>query len=384
LVFGATVHFAEPDALKGSLKNTMVEVRPTVFFGVPRVWEKLQEGIIAAGRANSSTKRRIVAWAMNVGLRSNLHLMRGHPRVLCYTIAKSLVFDKVRSALGLDRCRLCVSGAAPLSKKTFEFFMSLDILLIEVYGMSESTGPHTIQLPWSYNIGSIGKEFTGATTLLFDVNKDLKGEGEICMNGRHVFMGYLNMPDKTKEAIDNEGWLHSGDIGRKDPYGYLFITGRIKELIITAGGENIPPVPIEDKVKEALPCVSNCMLIGDKRKFLSMLLTLKTDINSETGEPTERLATSAAIWCRSIGSSANTVQEVIDEDDTKVLQAIQKGIDFVNKKATSRAQCIQKWTILPKDFSIPGGELGPTLKLKRPDILRIYATTIDAFYEGED
>lgn len=385
IISGATVHFAQPDALKGSLKTTLQEVRPTVFLGVPRVWEKFQEGIVAASRSSGGMKRKIGAWARDVGYRSNMAVLRGQPKLLCYKVAKKLVFDKVRVALGLDRCRFLVSGAAPITRETLEFFLSLDMPLLEVYGMSESSAPHTMNLPWNYCLSSVGADLPGVTTKLVDVDKNVTGEGEICMFGRHVFMGYLNNPEKTKEAMDEEGWLHSGDIGKKNKDGHLFITGRIKELLITAGGENIPPVPIEDKVKETLPCISNCMLIGDKRKFLSMLLTLKTEVNAETQEPTERLTGPAVDWCRSVGSTATTVVDIIDDHNQQVLEAVQKGIDAVNRQATSNAQRIQKWSILRKDFTIAGGELGPTLKLKRPDVMKLYATTIDTFYdEGTD
>jgi long-chain-fatty-acid--CoA ligase ACSBG len=380
LFCGGTVYFAQPDALRGTLKNTLTEVRPTVFFGVPRIWEKMQEGIVNSSRTNGTVKQWIVDWAMDIGLRSNLANMRQLPRPMLYPLAKALIFDKVRAALGFDQCQLFLSGAAPVSSQIVEFFLSLDMPIVEGYGLSETTAPHTFGTPWDNSIKSVGREIPGVTTLLADADKEITGEGEICTSGRNVMMGYLNQPDKTKEAIDDEGWFHTGDIGRKDENGFLYITGRIKELIITAGGENIPPVAIEDKVKETLPCISNCMLIGDKRKFLTMLLTFKTEVDKDTMEPTERLTPAAIDWCCSVGSSATTVADIVDQHDPKVMEAIQKGIDIVNKKATSRAQCIQKWTILRKDFSIPGGELGATMKLKRPEVVRMYAATIESLY----
>uniref|UniRef100_A0AAY5L0K0 Long-chain-fatty-acid--CoA ligase ACSBG2 n=1 Tax=Esox lucius TaxID=8010 RepID=A0AAY5L0K0_ESOLU len=333
---GGATYFAQPDALKGTLVNTMREVRPTAFMGVPRVWEKIHD-----------------------------------PNVL--------VFTKVRKALGLDRCTKCYTGAAPITKDTLEFFLSLDIPLYELYGMSESTGPHTISQSEAFRLTSCGKVIPGCETKIH--SPDEEGNGEICFWGRHVFMGYLNMADKTKDALDDEGWLHSGDLGKHDENGFLFITGRIKELIITAGGENIPPVPIEDAVKEALPLVSNAMLIGDKRKFLAMLLTIKCQVNGDTGAPEDELTPEAIELCRKLGSSATRVSEIAGGRDRVIHAAIQDGINRVNENATSNAQRIQKWTILGQDFSIFGGELGPTMKLKRPVVMKMYKEQIEHFYK---
>ncbi|KAK6171646.1 hypothetical protein SNE40_018091 [Patella caerulea] len=240
------------------------------------------------------------------------------------------------------------------------------------------TGPHTFTRIGCRRITSVGKEYPGSFTKL--VNVDEEGNGEICMYGRHVFMGYLHEDEKTKEVIDEGGWLRTGDIGKKDKDGFLFVTGRIKELIITAGGENIAPLPVEDAVKAVLPVVSNCMIIGDKRKFLSMLITLKSDIDTDSQEPKDKLTDQVIEWCRSIGSTANNVSDIVGKNDEAVMKSIQQGIDKVNKAAVSRASVIQKWTILPKDFSIPGGELGPTLKLRRPIVVKMYQSIIDAFY----
>ncbi|TSY41751.1 Long-chain-fatty-acid--CoA ligase ACSBG2 [Bagarius yarrelli] len=258
---GGATYFAQPDALKGSLVNTLREVRPTAFLGVPRVWEKMQEKMKETGAKSSTMRRKVASWAKNVGLNTNLSRMEqsdGTTRSpLNYRLAKRLVFRKVRKALGLDRCIRCYTGAAPITKDTLEFFFSLDIPLFEL----------------------CGKVLAGCQTKI--VNPDSDGNGEICFWGRHVFMGYLNMDDKTEETLDAEGWLHSGDLGKHDENNFLsniyvcVCVCVVTELIITAGGENIPPVPIEDAVKEALPIISNAMLIGDKRKFLSMLLTIK-------------------------------------------------------------------------------------------------------------
>uniref|UniRef100_UPI00398F2CDB long-chain-fatty-acid--CoA ligase ACSBG2 isoform X1 n=2 Tax=Pristiophorus japonicus TaxID=55135 RepID=UPI00398F2CDB len=378
--FGGTTYFAQPDALKGSLVNTMKEVRPTAFMGVPRVWEKMQEKIKTVGAKSSTVRRKVASWAKDVGLKTNLNRMNGNPEVsLNFCVANKLVFKKVRNALGLNRCAKCYTGAAPITKDTLEFFLSLNIPVYELYGMSESSGPHTISVPNSFRLSSCGKVMPGCKTKIF--NPDMDGCGEICFWGRHLFMGYLNMEDKTEEAIDEDGWLHSGDLGKHDKNGFLYITGRIKELIITAGGENIPPVPIEDAVKECVPIISNAMLIGDKRKFLAMLLTLKCNVNLDTGEPQDDLTEEAIQFCQKKGSKATKVSEIFASKDTDVFGAIQEGINHVNEKAPSNAQRIQKWFLLEKDFSIPGGELGPTMKLKRPVVLKMYSDQIDDFYK---
>ncbi|XP_054913943.1 long-chain-fatty-acid--CoA ligase ACSBG2 isoform X2 [Poeciliopsis prolifica] len=380
---GGMTYFAQPDALKGSLVNTLKEVHPTAFMGVPRVWEKMQEKMKSVGAKSSTVQRKVAAWAKDVGLQANLTKMNQNVAAarnpFSYHVAKMLVFKKVRKALGLDLCKKCYTGAAPITKDTLEFFLSLNIPLYELYGMSESTGPHTISKPEAFKLTSCGKEIPGCKTKLYSLDEE--GNGEICFWGRHVFMGYLNMPDKTQEAIDESGWLHSGDLGKHDDNGFLFITGRIKEIIITAGGENIPPIPIEDAVKEAVPLISNAMLIGDKRKFLTMLLTIKSQVNAETGDPEDELTPEAVELCRKLGSNATRVSDIAGGRDPIINAAIQKGINEVNENATSNAQRIQKWIVLERDFSVGGGELGPTMKLKRPVVLKMYREQIDNFYK---
>ncbi|KAF4796407.1 Long-chain-fatty-acid--CoA ligase ACSBG2 [Turdus rufiventris] len=379
MTFGVQVYFAQPDALKGSLVETLREVRPTAFLGVPRVWEKMEEKMKSVGMKASALRRRVASWAKEVGLQTNLKRMNGCSEVpMNFRLARQLVYGKVRKALGLDRCTKCYTGAAPITRDTLEFFLSLNIPVLELYGMSESSGPHTISLPHAFKLGSCGKELTGCYTLIHKPDKD--GIGEICFSGRHIFMGYLNMEDKTKEAIDEDGWLHSGDLGKHDKDGFLFITGRIKELIITAGGENIPPVPIEDAVKNAVPIISNAMLVGDKAKFLSMLLTLKCVVDAETGEPTDDLSPEALEFCQKLGSKATKVSEIISSKDKAIYAAIQKGISAVNEGAVSNAQKVQKWVLLEKDFSLFGGELGPTMKLRRPVVTQKYREQIAQFY----
>lgn len=273
---GATCYFAQPDALKGSLGQTLKEVRPTRLLAVPRVWEKIHEKMMEVGRKTTGIKKSIATWAKSIGLETNTRKQRqDFSKPLGYSVANAVVFKKVKQVLGMDRCSLFLSGAAPIAPDVVRYFHSLDIPLTEIYGMSESTGPHTIGMEKAFRFGSCGRTVPGCYTKLDNPDRD--GNGEVCMGGRHVSMGYLKMEDKTHDAIDDEGWLHSGDIGKLDADGFLYITGRIKELIITAGGENVAPVLLEDNLKAELPCLSNSMIIGDKRKFLSVLLTLKVN-----------------------------------------------------------------------------------------------------------
>ncbi|XP_019731753.1 long-chain-fatty-acid--CoA ligase ACSBG2-like isoform X3 [Hippocampus comes] len=375
--FAATTYFAQPDALKGSLVATLKEVRPTSFLGVPRVWEKMQEKMQAAGAKASPFKKSVADWSKAIGLMYNYSAMHKEKRVPWgFTLANQLVFKKVRAALGLDRCRILFTGSAPISKETLEYFMSLNMPLMELYGMSESSGPHTVSTNDDFHISSCGKVMAGCKVKLD--KQDEKGNGEICFWGRNVFMGYLNMEDKTKEALDQDGWLHSGDVGRFQG-NFLFITGRIKELLITAGGENVAPVPIEDAVKAEVPILSNAMLIGDRKKFLSMLVTLKC-VADQDGGPTDRLSPDVVGFCRDRGLRAATVSEVVAGEEPAVYEAIREGVQRYNAKAVSNAQKVQKFVVLPRDFSVAGGELGPTMKLRRPIVVQMYQEKIDELY----
>jgi len=228
--------------------------------------------------------------------------------------------------------------------------------------------------------GTTGKPFPG-TELKIDhvADRDKPGEGEICYRGRHIMMGYMNEPAKTAETIDKDGWLHSGDVGRLNEQGLLKITGRLKELIITAGGENIAPVPIEDTLKKLMPAVSNAMVVGDKRKYNVVLFTVKMDVNLETGDPTGKLAGPAAAVSKA-ATDADVIAEAKDKASawSKYLAA---GVEEYNKKHTvSNAQKIQKFAVLPGDFTEKGGELTATLKLKRAKAAEKWAKEIDALY----
>ncbi|XP_026979536.1 LOW QUALITY PROTEIN: long-chain-fatty-acid--CoA ligase ACSBG1 [Sagmatias obliquidens] len=379
--WGAQVCFAETDALKGSLVNTLREVEPTSHMGVPRVWEKIMERIQEVAAQSGFIRRKMLLWAMSVTLEQNLTCPSSDLKPFTTRLADYLVLAKVRQALGFAKCQKNFYGGAPMTAETQHFFLGLNIRLYAGYGLSETSGPHFMSSPYNYRLYSSGKVVPGCRVKL--VNEDAEGIGEICLWGRTIFMGYLNMEDKTCEAIDADGWLHTGDSGHLDADGFLYITGRLKELIITAGGENVPPVPIEEAVKTELPIISNAVLIGDQRKFLSMLLTLKCTLDPDTSDPTDNLTEQAVEFCQRVGSKAATVSEVVGKKDEAVYQAIEEGIQRVNMNAAARPYHIQKWAVLERDFSISGGELGPTMKLKRLTVLEKYKDIIDSFYQEQ-
>jgi long-subunit acyl-CoA synthetase (AMP-forming) len=351
VVNGSCTHFAESlEALGDNLK----EVRPTVFLAVPRVWEKIQGKMQAAGAKNTGLKKKIAAWARGVGLRGGYAEQEKKPLPLLYGLANKLVFSKVRDALGLDQCRIAVTSAAPISKSTLDFFLSLGIPIMEVYGMSECSGPATISLPGKYKTGWVGPVMQGSELKIAE-------DGEICMRGRHVFKGYYKNEAATKETIDEEGWLHSGDIGEIHD-GFLKITDRKKDLIITAGGENIAPQVLEGKLK-GISVVSQAVVVGDRRKHLAALLTLDETKLEEL--------------CRESGSSATTVSDAAA--DAKVQSWLMGKVEEINKDL-ARVQSIKKIKILPADLSIEGGELTPTMKVKRKVVNEKYADAIEAFY----
>jgi len=349
---GASSWFAESlDQLGDNLR----EVRPTIFLGVPRVWEKIQAKMVVAGSQNPPLRKKIAAWARGKGLEGGYASQENRSLPFLYGLADKLVFSKVREKLGLDQCRLQISSAAPISLDTLEFFLSLGVPICEVYGMSECSGPATIALPDSYKTGKVGRALPGGEIKIAE-------DGEILMRGPHVFKGYLKNEAATAEALDEAGWLHSGDIGELDSHGYLKITDRKKDIIITAGGENIAPQLLEGKFK-AIPIISQAVVIGDKRKYLTALFTL---------DP-EKLETEVS----NAGSPAHDSESAAT--CPQMMNYIQSQVDEINK-TLSRVQAIKKFTIIPSDFSIEGGELTPTMKVKRKIVREKYQEQIESMY----
>jgi long-chain-fatty-acid--CoA ligase ACSBG len=380
MYIGAQTWFAQPDALKGSLTKTLAEVRPAIFFGVPRVWEKIAEAMGALARSKPAILRAISGWAKSKGAQKSALAQYGEDGGVppCFGCA-NLLLSSIKKKLGLDRAKGCFTAAAPISEDILKYFASLDIPVYEVFGQSECTGPHTVSSESAWRIGYCGRPMPGTETKLID--------GELCYRGRHIFMGYMHMPEKTGETIDKNGFLHSGDVAEFDdnddprvpkPSGFMKITGRIKDLIITAGGENIPPVLIENEMKAAMIALSNCMVVGDRQKYLAMLISLKTEVDKESGEPTDVLAADSLYVGSTIGSTAKTMTDA--SKCPKWTEYINKGVKAGNAKTTSRAQVVQKWKMLPVDFSEKAGDLTPTLKLKRNVATKKYEDLIAAVY----
>lgn len=370
---GLQLYYAQPDALKGSLGHTLKEVRPTFFFGVPRVWEKIAEKMWEIGAQTTGIKRRIADWAKDKGKQKSEMAQYGKSGgVPCgFGVANAVVLMRVKEALGLDQCIAQFSGAAPISREVVDYFGTLDLPVYEFFGQSEATGPQTCSMRGSWKTATCGRTIDGSST------KVVPGTDEMIFSGRNIMMGYLKGEQQTKETIDEDGWLHSGDCGKIDEDGFMSITGRIKELIITAGGENVPPIIIEDTIKEEIPLVSNVMVVGDRRKFLASLFTLRVTVDSE-GQPTDKLDAKALTILKEIGSSATTVAEA--KTDPKVKEYLDAGLKRANARATSRAQNVGKYHILDTDFSIGGNELTPTLKLKRKVVHDKYEDVIDSLY----
>jgi long-subunit acyl-CoA synthetase (AMP-forming) len=352
LTTGACVHFAE--SLEKMPEN-LREVRPHLFLGVPRVWEKIQAGIEAAGAGAPPLRRKVVAWARGVGLEGGRADQAGRRRPWTYGLADRLVFSKVRERLGLDQARMLVVSAAPIAKETLDFFQSLGLPIMEVYGMSECTGPTTMSLPSSYSLGRAGRALPGTELRIAD-------DGEILMRGPHVFRGYFRNEAATAEALDAEGYLHSGDVGELDGRGFLRITDRKKELIITAGGKNIAPQHLEGRLKQ-IAGVSQAVAIGDRRPYVVALLTL---------DPA-RVAEVAA----KAGSPARTAEQAAA---CPAFQAwIESQVDVVNRDL-ARYESIKRVALLARELSVEGGELTPTLKLKRRVIHERHQAAIEGLY----
>jgi len=350
---GYQVYFARSVT---ELAKHLPEVRPTVFFGVPRVWEKFSGGLREKLAQATGTKAKIAAWAQQVGREWHKASREGGKPGLGlavqYRLAERLVYGKVKAAIGLGEARILFSGAAPIAPEVLEFLSGLNIMVLELYGQSETCGPTSSNMPGANRIGSVGRAMPGTELRIAE-------DGEVLVQDKKLLTGYAGRPDATAETLV-DGWLHSGDLGRLDEDGYLYITGRKKDLIITAGGKNISPAAIE-AAAEAVPILEHVVVYGDRKPFLSALVTLNPEhlatLARQHGVPVEGITAHPA-----------------------VLAEVQAGIDAVNAEQARVAQ-IRKFTVLPGRFSVETGELTPTLKLKRAVVVARFLAEFEAMYE---
>jgi len=377
LIEESILYFAQPDAMQGSLVKTFQDVRPTLVLAVPRVYEKIHERVLSVLSKKGAFTQKLSNWAFSVGKEATINQLAKQPNPFGFTVAHMMVLNKIKKQMGLDQVQLAMVGGAPTQKITFDFFASLNIKLLGLYGLSETAGPITYALPNWTKLYSAGYPIYGIS---IKVHKpDEKGEGEICARGRCVFAGYLKDAEKTKAVFDEDGYYHTGDLGYIDSDGFVFITGRIKELLKTSGGEYVAPLLIESKFLEMCPIASNIVIIGDARKYLTAIITLRGQVGKD-GKIGLNINSDALEIIEKLGSNSKTIPEA--SQDVKVNKYIWECIEKVNKFSISNVQRIQKFTILPREFSLDENEITPTMKLRRSAIYKKHANIIEAMYKS--
>ena len=332
------------------------EVRPQIMFGVPRVWEKIYAGVQAALAADPEKKRAFddaVAAAIPIAERRTLGEATAEDEAT-YEFLDSVAFSGVRSLVGLDAVEYAITGAAPIPAELISWYRAIGVPLSEIYGMSESTGPMTWE-PTRVKAGTVGVAFPGTDVFLAD-------DGEVCIRGGNVFAGYLDDPEKTADALDPDGTLHSGDIGTFDDEGYLRIIDRKKELIITAGGKNISPANLEAALK-LIPLVGQACAIGDQKPFVSALVVLDSEV--------------APAWAKERGIAFSTLADLATNE--QVVAEIERGLTEV-MAGFNNAERVKKVTVLSEEWLPDSEELTPTSKLKRRGIHTKYAQEIEQLY----
>jgi long-chain acyl-CoA synthetase len=333
---GYTIAFCpDPYAVADALRT----VRPTIFPSVPRIYEKIHGAITAAFDEARGPKRRLIDWALRVGRRASELRREQHPMpatlAVQHRLADRLVFTKVKERLG-GRLRTGLSGGAPLPREVAEFFHALDILILEGYGLTECTSAATVNLPSRFRFGTVGPALPGVELRLAD-------DGELLIRCETIFAGYHKDERATREILDDEGWLHSGDIATIDGDGFVTITDRKKDILVTSGGKNVAPQNLENALKTS-PLVSQALVVGDRRPFVAALITLEPGVERSGAE-----------------------------------QKLQLVVDDLNRDL-SRHEQIKRFAILPRDFAIEAGEVTPTLKLKRRICEEHFAAEIEALY----
>ena len=354
---GTTVNFAESiDTVPENIR----EVAPAVFFAVPRIWEKFYSGVALRMREATPVGKLAYRWAVGVGNRMAEHRLAGRrPPLglrLLYRVADYLVLDNIKRSLGLHRTRGAATGAAPIAPELIKWYMGLGIDMREVYGQTENTGLATAMPADRIKLGTVGVARP-------DTEVRLSPAGEILLKGPHVFLGYYKNPTRTAETVV-DGWLHTGDVGEIDADGFVRITDRMKDIIITAGGKNITPSEIENQLKFS-PYITDAVVIGDQRKFLSCLIMLDPDTVAQFAQERNVPFTNFASLCR-----AKEIQDLIWGE-----------IERVNKQM-ARVEGIKRFHLIEQILTPEDDELTPTMKLKRSLVNRKYKDVIDSMYAG--
>jgi long-chain acyl-CoA synthetase len=338
------------------------EARPTLFFGVPRVWEKVRAGIQAKLAAEENERRRRIAQrAVATGLEVVRRAQRGDPVPFGlrarHAVLERLVLARIRHAIGLDRCIFASSAASPLAVDVAEFFAAIGLPLVEVYGMTETSAVATGNRPGKVKIGTVGPALPGIEVRLAD-------DGEVLVRGPITTPGYFGQPEATAELLDAEGWLHTGDVGELDGDGYLRIVDRKKELIITSSGKNLSPANIEGLLKEH-PLIGQALAYGDNRPYVVALVVLDHEL--------------APGWATRNGLDARNPAALAAAE--QVQAEVRLAVDAANQRL-ARIEQVKRFEVLPVEWTAESEELTPTLKLRRRIIHAKYAERIDALYEG--
>jgi long-chain acyl-CoA synthetase len=343
--------------------ENLAVVRPTFVCGVPRIFEKVHNKVVANATEQGGAKAAIFKWAMEVGAEYTQLQQQGKPEpmflALKRTVAQNLVYKKIQDRFG-GRLRFFISGSAPLSREVATFFHGAGILILEGYGMTESSAATCLNLPTKYRFGTVGMSLPGTQIKL------APEDGEILIKGRGLMRGYHNLPDATAEALTSDGWLRTGDIGELDADGMLKITDRKKDLIKTSVGKYVAPQYLEGKFKAHCPFVSQVVIHGDNRKFVSALIALDEE--------------SLRKWATAEGLGAKSYEELSQEPRVKSL--IKGYVDTINADLPSYS-AVKQFALLPKDLTIEAGELTASMKLRRKVVEKKYMHLLDGFYQGE-
>ena len=359
LYTGAVLNFVEnPETIPENVR----EIQPTVFLAVPRIWEKFYSGVMLGLAEATNLEKLAYKWAIGVGMKMVARYEAGRPigaglRAL-HRLARFLVLDNVRKLIGIHRCRFLITGAAPISPDLVRWYMALGVPMIEVWGMTESGGGATCT-----PVSRIKPGMIGIANAYCEV-KVAPESGELLIRGDNVFMGYLNQPDKTAEAIDAEGWLHTGDVGYVDADGFFRISDRLKDIIITAGGKNITPSEIENQLKFS-PYITDAVVIGDKRPYLVCLIMIDHENVEKFAQDHDIPFSNYAGLCRA----------------PEVLRLIEGELARVNKEF-ARAEQVKRFRLIEQKLTAEDEELTPTMKLKRKFVNQKYADLIESMYRS--